>query len=150
MKKKFSLMALVAALLLSLSVLPASAALPDYYEPNNTFDTAYALAPNTSIATILSNDNDRDYYKFQVGSVGPGKFFDVHLVSPSGFPYSLIITKNGGTSVTKYQLDGGGVTGFSSYRVPIEANTTYYFLVSQIGGPTTQDANYFLLLGNVY
>ncbi|XID91088.1 hypothetical protein ACF3MZ_21575 [Paenibacillaceae bacterium WGS1546] len=150
MRKKFSLLSLVAVLVLSMSVMSASAALPDYYEPNNNFDQAYPINPNQSLATILSNNQDRDYYKFTVGQVSPGYFFDIHLVSPSGYNYSLIITKNGGEYVPKYQLDDGGTWGFSSWRVPIEPYTTYYFLVSNIGGNTTADANYFLMMGHVF
>jgi len=150
MKKRISLLSLVAVLVLSFSVMSASAALPDYYEPNNTYDTAYAITPNTAIATILSNNQDRDYYKFTTGYVGTGKFIDISLLSPSRYNYGgPIITTYGGGYVQKYQLDDGS-SNFSSYRVPLESYTTYYILVSNIGLSTTADANYFLMLGNIY
>ncbi|WP_270168108.1 hypothetical protein [Paenibacillus sp. SYP-B4298] len=149
MKKKLMFLSLIAMLLLSLSIVPASAALPDYYEPNNTYDTAYTIYPNQAIATILSSDQDRDYYKFTTGYVGNGKFIDVSLLSPSRYYYSLNLTTYPGGYVQKYQLDDGS-GNFSSYRVPLQSYTTYYILVSKIGGSITTDANYFLMLGNIY
>lgn len=149
MKKKFTMLSLIVFLVLAFTVTSASAALPDYYESNNTYDTAYAINPNQFIATVLSTNEDRDYYKFTTGYVGPGKFIDISLLAPSRYYYSLIVTTYLGGSVTKYQLDDGS-SNFSSYRIPLASYTTYYFLVSNIGGSTTADANYFLSLGHVY
>ena len=107
MKKKFTMLSLVAVLVLSLSVLSASAALPDYDEPNNTYDQAQVINPNQAIATILSSNQDKDYYKFTTGQVNSGQFIDVSVLSPSRYNYSVIVTTYNGGYVQKYQLDDG-------------------------------------------
>jgi hypothetical protein len=146
--KKITITSLVAVLLLVFTISSASAALPDYYEPNNTYSTSYQLNAGDAIQTILSSDLDRDYFHITTASVLPDYYVDVFLISPSGYDYNLSITKLNGAYAQRTELFNE--TGLKGYRVPLESYTSFYFLASNIGGTITTDVNYTLSVSAPY
>jgi hypothetical protein len=144
----FKLKKLIASVVVAASVFvtsQAAFALPDYYEPNNTFDTAYNVPYSTSLGTILSSEADKDYYVLHTGYVGPGAYVDVSIVSPpGGYNYGVSITKYLGSSANKKLLFQDDINGITGYRVYLDSYDSYYFMVANYGSPVTPDANYYL------
>jgi hypothetical protein len=85
---------------------PGSAACPDAYEPNESFDTARPIAPGVAIQVYICDATDEDWFSFETTT---GQQIIVGLTNiPPSVDYDLELYDPAGVRVTESAVGGAG------------------------------------------
>ncbi len=122
------------------SVTPTASPTPfDTYEPNDSFDQAQLVTPNTVITSYITSAQDRDYFKFTVPSPTTIQLsltdllndYDLYLYNPS-------------RSEIDASINGGANSEYITKTVTLPG--TYYMLVNSATGEYNTSKRYKLTL----
>lgn len=105
---------------------------PDPYEPNDDFDHASAITPGTTIQAYICDENDRDWFKFDVTA---GQTITVELTNiPAGMDYDLWLDDPNGDQVAS-STNSGNADEQITYTAA--SGGTYYVIVTGYSGHST-------------